>query len=643
LHYQLHDLNSDGKLDLLLAGIGMWVAKNISVPGDINFQELQVLPDPLNRFAKPAVVDLDGDGRPDIAAWSGYGGDLLVYRNTSTPDTITFESAIHLLLGGSFNVVAADLDGDGKPELIASYGGGGSFYIYQNKSVPGKLQFELPISFQVNNNIVEHVSIADLDQDGKNDIAVASFNGQQTAIALLRNTSTGIGNFSFAAQTNITVSDVNSFEFSDMDGDGKIDLVVANRGFQRISVLRNKSIGTNFEFSSRAILTTSAFGSAYSMFAPVGDLDNDGKPDIVYLGMGGNTVTLFRNRVGEKLANAGRDTVFCSPGNSVTLGVPSIAGHSYQWTSSPAGFNSSNAMPVVNPQQTTYYFLKMTSDIGVVTNDTVMVQIQNIVADAGGEQYWICPTLGTVLGTATVPGVTYQWWSNPVGFTSDEPRPAVSPAVTTTYYMKITSAAGCTSIDSILVTILSPEPGSISISGDTVVQTGHSVELTALFQGGGTYRAITWQDSTAAHSWRDIPNATGNLAYYQPIYTGDKVRATLISLPQCPTRLEFYSNSLRFTLTVPTGIPTVPASQFGIRHYPNPVKSDLYLDNLRLNDQWRWAQIVNAEGKLINSPISVSGRRSLHINTSNLLPGTYWLLLYNSKNTRAVINFIKQQ
>ncbi|MBS1565725.1 MAG: IPT/TIG domain-containing protein, partial [Bacteroidetes bacterium] len=76
------------------------------------------------------IADLDGDGKADIAMgnYSNTHNRISVLRNTSTPGNASFapmqlfsQGADHI---GPADILSGDLDGDGKPELIASTGGG---------------------------------------------------------------------------------------------------------------------------------------------------------------------------------------------------------------------------------------------------------------------------------------------------------------------------------------------------------------------------------------------------------------------------------------------------------------------------------------------------------------------------------------
>ena len=69
--------------------------------------------------------DLDGDGKPDLASTknSGTSTDIMLLRNTSTPGNASFTPSNFVTGTPTFNVACGDLNGDGKPDLVATRGG----------------------------------------------------------------------------------------------------------------------------------------------------------------------------------------------------------------------------------------------------------------------------------------------------------------------------------------------------------------------------------------------------------------------------------------------------------------------------------------------------------------------------------------
>jgi gliding motility-associated-like protein len=74
--------------------------------------------------------------------------------------------------------------------------------------------------------------------------------------------------------------------------------------------------------------------------------------------------------------DAGPDrSICCTTSQPVQIGTPAIAGYTYSWTSSPAGFTSNQAQPSVKPTCDTTYTLTVTGPNGCPATDTVNVLV----------------------------------------------------------------------------------------------------------------------------------------------------------------------------------------------------------------------------------------------------------------------------
>ena len=143
-------------------------------------------------------------------------------------------------------------------------------------------------------------------------------NSLNNTVSVFRNTST-IGSVSFAAKVDFaTGSYPHGVAIGDIDGDGKPDLVVTDSLSNTVSVLRNTSIIGSVSFDTKLDFATGSFPSD----VVIGDVDGDGEPDLIVANIGSNTVSVLRNTstIGSVSFDAKVDFTTGSYPNSVAIG-----------------------------------------------------------------------------------------------------------------------------------------------------------------------------------------------------------------------------------------------------------------------------------------------------------------------------------
>ena len=325
------DLNGDGKPDMAVVnsnGNSVSVLQNTSIPGTVSFAArvdfaTGSLPNEVSSG------DIDGDGRPDLAVINSSSNNISVLRNTSSGGVTSFAAKVDFAFtissGNPKSVTIGDLDGDGKPEMVATNTATGYISVFRNTSTSGVINsgsFASSVYFSTNLGGEGYdpwsVIIGDVDGDGKPDLAVANFLENvnvRSTVSIFRNIST-LGVINFETRINFYPgSKASSVSFGDLDGDGKLDLAVANYNSNDISVFRNTSVtGTINTGSLTKILTLSSGGSPFSVC--VGDLDGDSKPEIATANYYGNSAAVCRNLS----VTAALQTAVSGNGNPITNG-----------------------------------------------------------------------------------------------------------------------------------------------------------------------------------------------------------------------------------------------------------------------------------------------------------------------------------
>jgi hypothetical protein len=296
------DVNGDGKLDLVIAGQGVGCAGCVGGVNVLLGNSDGTFQPPVsygngttNPTYSAAVADVNGDGKPDIVAASSCTSNINCVSSVAVllnNGDGTFKPAVNYPTNGqaAHSLAIGDVNGDGKPDIVvANWCASGDFYC--TSGTVGVLlgngdgSFGPVLVYGTGGRLPTAVALGDLNNDGKRDIVVSDYqtNGSDYTGRIAVLLGNGDGTFQPAATYLSGGVGTNSVTVTDLDGDGRLDLVAVNQGATTgpstgtVGVLLGNGDGT---FRSASITSTTRLSIDYFAQIAIADFNGDGKLDV---------------------------------------------------------------------------------------------------------------------------------------------------------------------------------------------------------------------------------------------------------------------------------------------------------------------------------------------------------------------------
>lgn len=283
IEFKIGDLDGDGINDLALAsnnqintylgdGEGGFILQSTFDPGSLSINTIE-------------MTDNDGDGDLDIVGLGAHGfGDTVRTFENDGEGNLSLGGGSPVAIGTPLQSTLADIDGDGIEDLLYLTGiskSSNSSLIVRLADGDGTYGASQTYDAKPAGDLTARTAISlaagDIDGDGDIDVVIANSGSQ---VVNLMNDGSGLFAGAATVATNVTATEI---DLADINGDGVLDIVAAGTSTY-LAILAGNGDGT---FENRELYDV----DSEINYLDIGDINEDGVLDIVALGDSSETIS----------------------------------------------------------------------------------------------------------------------------------------------------------------------------------------------------------------------------------------------------------------------------------------------------------------------------------------------------------------